>query len=131
MIQRQVVQALNPSNDTDAVEIEHRDAMVWHRRLVIGVCSDRIGFGSGLMPASRQRSRPEVPRMPLGRNSVTSDEQRAQGEQPDLGHGAGQPGLGVVDHDRAERRADQRAAPADRDPDHRLDRIGGVRTRRD
>ena len=62
--------------------------------------------------------------MPFGRNSVTSDEQRAEREQPDLGQRAGEPALGAVDDDRAERRADQRAAPADRDPDHDLDRVG-------
>ena len=49
---------------------------------------------------------------------------RAQHEQP-VGreHAGGEERLCVVDDDGAERSADQRTAAADRDPDHRLDRI--------
>ena len=63
--------------------------------------------------------------MPRGSSSVTSDEQPAEHEQP-VGRqqAGGEIGLGVVDHEGAEHRAGERAAAADRDPDHRLDRIG-------
>ena len=62
----------------------------------------------------------------LGQEQRHQHEQAAEREQPIFGEGAGEIGLGEVDDDRAERRADQRAASADRHPDHRLDRIGGV-----
>ena len=53
------------------------------------------------------------------------DEQAAEHEQPvRREHAGGEVGLGVVDQHRAEHRAGQRAAAADRDPDHRLDGIG-------
>ena len=86
----------------------------------------RGAFGIG-------RSRCRLPRLPPGVEGADDalrqqqrhqDEQRAQHEQPVRRQRArGEEGLGVVDDDGAERRADQRAAAADRDPDHRLDGI--------
>ena len=55
-----------------------------------------------------------------------ADEQAAQHEQPIRRQNAGgEIGLGVVDHEGAEHRAGERAAAADRDPDHGLDRVAG------
>jgi hypothetical protein len=51
------------------------------------------------------------PTTPLGRNSVTSDEQRAQEVQPVFGRRDGQPALGAVDHEGAHDGADQVARP--------------------
>src|SRR5882724_1640151 len=53
------------------------------------------------------------------------DEETAEREQPGFRYGAGEVALGEVDEDGPDRRSDQRAAPADRDPDHDFDRIGG------
>src|SRR5579862_9418056 len=55
------------------------------------------------------------------------DEQTTKYEQP-IGRedSGGEVGFGVVDQNRAERRANQCAAAADGDPDHRLDRIAGL-----
>ncbi len=95
-------------------------------------------FGS-LTPSSRAalsafaRHALRLPRLPPGVEGADDslrqqqrhqDEQRAQHEQPVRRQRAGgEYGLGVIDDDGAERRADQRAAAADRDPDHRLDRV--------
>ena len=66
-----------------------------------------------------------VPTMPRGRNSVTATNRPpSRNSQYGARKPDGEIGLGVVDDDRAERGADQRAAAADRDPDHRLDRVG-------
>ncbi len=85
------------------------------------------------LAAFRRRHALRLPRLPPGVEGADDalrqqqrhqDEQRAQHEQPVRRQRArGEDGLGVVDDDGAERRADQRAAAADRDPDHRLDRI--------
>ena len=72
-----------------------------------------------------------VPTMPLRQEQRDDDEQPAEHEQPASGSARGEPALGAVDEDGADDRPDQRAAPADRDPDHHLDRIGRARTRRD
>ena len=63
--------------------------------------------------------------MPRRQQQRHQDEQAAQHEQP-VGrqHAAGERGLSVVHQDRADHRAGQRAAAADRDPDHRFDGIG-------
>src|SRR5215472_15424349 len=50
-------------------------------------------------------------------------EEAAEEEQPDLRRRAGQPGLRQIDQHGANRRADQRAAAADRYPNRDLDRI--------
>ena len=53
----------------------------------------------------RSAQLPKMPTMPRGKTSVVSTNRRAEEEQPDLGSRAGQPGLGQIDQDRAERSA--------------------------
>ena len=81
------------------------------------------GFGS--LPPERQ------PEQALGQEQRDEDEQQAKAIEPVFGERAGEIGLGEIDGDRAERRADQRPAAADRDPDRRLDRIRRARIRSD
>src|ERR1700730_9723006 len=60
----------------------------------------------------------------LGQQQCDQDEQRPQHEQPVRRQRTrGEHGLRVIDDDGAQRRTSQRAAAADRDPDHRLNRI--------
>src|SRR3990167_364347 len=54
----------------------------------------------------------------LGQIQRGDDKQRAEHEQPGIRDCAGKPGFGVVDQQRADNRTIERAAPANRDPDH-------------
>src|SRR5882724_10990751 len=92
----------------------------------------RIGFADAVFARStfgRSRLSPRPPRLPpciegaddaLRQEQRHQDEHRAQHEQPVRRQRArGEERLGIVDHDRAQRRAHQRAAAADRDPESR------------
>src|SRR3954453_2626339 len=92
-------------------------------------------FGRGALSGIRSQAAPRLPRLPPGIQSADDalrqqqghqDEQCAQHEQPVRRQRARrEDGLGVVDDDRSQGGADQGAAAADRNPDHRLDRIAG------
>ena len=71
-----------------------------------------------------------LPHMPPGAHDAARQQQRhqheqaAEQEQPVGRERAGRErGLAVVDDDRADHRADQRAAATDRDPDYDFNRI--------
>src|SRR5690606_4888989 len=59
----------------------------------------------------------------LGQEEGDENEERAQGEEPELGQDGGEPGFAEIDDDGADDRADQRAAAAHSSPDDHLDGI--------
>ena len=75
--------------------------------------------------ARRRRRKPlDQPQHALRQEDRHQDEHRAQHEEPGVGQRRRQPALRRRDDQRPERRADQRAPPAQRHPDHDLDRVG-------
>ena len=68
---------------------------------------------------------PEQPDDPARKRQRRHDEPRTENEQPGFRCGAGQPGFCQIDEYRAEYRARQRAAAADRHPYRDFDRVAG------
>ena len=128
-VQRQVVQRLEAVEaDGDAFEVEDRAVQRigrgGHRRMA-RPCerSSAPGRVQRVTAASaRRRSRQQADEA-ARQEQRHEHEQRAERIQPDLRQRAGEVGLGVVDEHRAGDRAVQRAAAADRHPDHDLDRV--------
>jgi hypothetical protein len=62
----------------------------------------------------------------LRQHQRDDDEQQAEEEQPVFGEADGEPALGQIDHEGADDRPDQRAAPADGHPDGDFDGVAGL-----
>ena len=128
--ERQIVERAEAvERDGDAVEIEECRG---ERCSIADPYSAGSGSRTPSSAAAEARSRRSavqcrsVPMIPRGSSRVTTTNSVAEQEQPvRRQHPGGEIGLGVVDHDRAEHRAGQRTAAADRDPDHRLNGVAG------
>ena len=70
-----------------------------------------------------RRASSHNPTRPLGKNSVTTTNKRAEHVEPGRREGRREPALGAVDEPGPEHRTDQGAAPTDRDPDRHFDRV--------
>ena len=135
--ERQIVERLEAvERDGDAVEIKQRGGERFHRLSIAysaGSGSAHAVFGGGRGAIAAQR----IP-MPHRADDAArqqqrhGDEQRAEHEQP-IGREESrrEERLGVIHQHRADHRAGERAAAADRDPDHGLDGIGRARIRSD
>ncbi len=95
----------------------------WFSDAVFGCCAGRIGVKLVLPLAPPFLDRADDA---LRQQQRHQNEQCAEHEQPVRREETGREhGLGVINDDRAKRRAGQRAAAADRDPDDGLDGVAG------